>query len=206
MSNPALEKDFELSRQKPFTFRNYDTDTEWDSAIDGDTLILRFQETLSSTDWVDNFSTMKKPYRGMKDSFRVHSGFIRKYKSIRGDLFREIERLKGQFSIIRILGYSQGGALSILVHEDIWYNLPEYRESVYTTVFGCPRVVSWGAPKERWKNVIRIENGNDVVTKVPFRWMLFSHVGNRLLIGAEKRWWKLSIRDHFPKSYKESME
>lgn len=205
MSNISFLEKYNKTRSKPFKQVNKETDTQWDYAIENGKLILRFDETRSPMDWWQNFRFLRKPYRDMKPKFRVHKGFIGKYKSIRSTLFGIIA--SSEYDRIEILGYSQGGALALLAHEDIWYHRPELRNNkLITIVFGCPRVVSWFAPKDRWHNVIRIQNGNDIVSKVPFSFLGYKHVGVPVTIGPERKWWKLSINDHFPKSYRESME
>lgn len=205
MSNESLSKKFEICRERPFNHVNEETDTQWDFVVSENLLTLRFDESRSSLDWRQNFNLLKKPYRGMKTSFRVHSGFLKKYKSIR----EEIHSILNTFDVdkIEILGHSQGGALALLAHEDIGYNFPKFgTPNMVTVVFGCPRVFGWFAPKDRWHNVIRIQNSNDAVTKIPFTWLGFKHVGIPINIGDKRKWYSLKVKDHLPKNYRESFE
>lgn len=206
MSNGSLLNSFEKARKRPFNQENTETDTQWDYSIDeSGKLTLRFEESRSSIDWKLNFSFLRQPYRGMKPRFRVHSGFLKKYKSIRTTLFDVLA--KSEYTTIEILGYSQGGALALLAHEDIWFHKPDFREGkLFTITFATPKVFGWRAPKERWHGVVRIQNGNDAVTKIPFWFLGYKHVGTPINLGSKRVWWKISLKEHLPDSYKDTME
>ena len=203
----TLYNQFILTRTKPFNQENTETDTQWDYTVDGNNLVLRFDETRSKRDWLDNFDFLRVPYRNMKPRFRVHRGFLRKYKSIRSEIHAVIT--DNNIQRVQIYGFSQGGALATLAHEDIWFhfeNLREGAENLTTYVFGSPRVVSWFAPAQRWHHLFRIENGNDPVTKIPFPFFGYKHVGTPLHFGHQKRWFLFRVNDHYPNSYSDSLK
>lgn len=158
-----------------------------------DCVIVAFQCTASRSDWMLNFSAWVKPYRNMPETWRVHAGFLRGYKSIRDEV---MAALQGEKCII-VTGFSQGGALATLLHEDLKFNRPD--AMVGTFVFGSPRVVwlSKGV-HHRFAGLVRIEHARDIVTKVPF-WLLgYRHVGGRLRFGRGGVPW---YTFHFPEVY-----
>ncbi len=170
------------------------TDTQYAIEETEDKLIIKLQGSVSRMDWIQNFSFWKIPYKQMNNIFFVHAGFLKKYKAIRAIIQEAVH--KNLDKKIVVLGYSQGAALALLVHEDIVFTFGKTPE---TTVFGCPRVFSiFGRKilKERMQGVTRYHNGNDVVCRVPFIWLLFRHYGSKIHIGNKYRWWKLSIKDH----------
>ena len=82
-------------------------------------VVLVFQGSNSSLDWKNNFRFWKKPYKNMDVTFRVHSGFLKIWRSGRDQIMSEIEALNP--STITVCGFSLGAATSILAYEDVWY-------------------------------------------------------------------------------------
>ena len=168
-------------------FNNVDEETQTEyhfSIINKDTLLISFQKSRQKLDWLHNFCFWKKPYKNMEETFFVHWGFLKKYKAIQAHIHRAI----GEFAPKKILlrGYSQGGALSILCHEDIGWNYPCI--DVQTIVFGSPRVFSifnHRILKERLKNVIRVTYWGDLVTFVPPIIFGYRHYGGAIKIGKK---------------------
>lgn len=199
-----LEK-FLYTIKRPFLLENKETETQWDFEIFEDTLRIRFEYSVERLDWKQNFQFFKRlirPYQNMKQSFKVHGGFLLKYKSIQKEV---LELVTKNIKRIEIFGFSQGAALGILAHEDIWFNFPNLRNNITTFVFGCPKVVSFKAPPERWKRVLRVENGNDIVTKVPFSFQGYKLVGNKLHIGEKRNIFKYKTVDHQINEYKKGL-
>lgn len=144
-------------------------------------------------DWRQNIDFIAKPYRKMKSTWFAHRGFKNKWKVIEDEVLELVTTHKPKG--ILLTGFSQGAAIAGLAHESMWYNFPEYRYEMDTKVFGCPRFVwFWNKWKvnDRWKNFTRIENGWDLVTKVPFILLGYIHVGNKIRIG--RKWWQVSFR------------
>ena len=160
-------------------------------------ITVKFQWTVSKLDWLQNFSFWKKPYKQMPKLFFVHAGFLKKYKAVRKVIMDRIVNSQVQSKKITILGYSQGAALGLLLHEDVMFRLGEIKPDVKTYLFGCPRVFDlFSNISERFEGVTRIVNGDDIVTHVPFVWMMYRHYGKYLHIGKKRRWWRLSVKDH----------
>ncbi len=179
-----------------WTHKNKDTSTEYNIYEDDKVLRISFRGSTSDMDWKQNFMIWKKPYKHMKKLFFVHAGFLKKYKSVRDDIMPRIVDARYAGKHIEIRGYSQGAALAILCHEDVLFFCQYLAQ---TSVFGCPRVFSIFNGKvltSRMFNVVRYQNGNDAVTKIPFLWMLYRHYGKSINIGKKRRWWKFSIKDH----------
>lgn len=146
---------------------------------DGRTLYIFFEGSNSITDWVENFMFTHKLYK----EFRVHKGFYRAYSQVRelmldkameeettyelhndGLESRKVTRYR--FDNIIVVGYSHGGALCQLAHEDIVYHLPSVNVQSYA--FESPRCLK--VPKkyrDRWQGLMVIRNGTDIVTHCP---------------------------------------
>ena len=172
------------------------TDTQYKVVEDKTSITISFQGSVSRLDWVSNFNCLLKPYKSMSNLFFVHAGFIKKYKSIRKVVRTKALKAKSQNKQFFLTGYSQGAIIAMVAHEDIRSQLGL---AVRTIVFGCPRGFSrYGQKilKLRFENVTRVENGNDAVTKIPFRWLLYKHYGKVVHIGGERKWWKFSFKDH----------
>jgi len=191
-----------LSVDGPFQYVNKKTDAEWGGeSLDDDTLLLSFQGSLSVIDWIYNFMTKKVPYKGANKSFKVHRGFLKKYKSIRDDVLDYVKNANPKKIIVS--GHSQGGAMASLALEDLEFH---GYQAVRGIVFGCPRVFSKTTEEYRFYNLLRVENGNDIVTKFPMKWQGYRHFGKGLLIGSKKENFKISIKDHNPMSYAISLK
>ncbi len=179
---------------------NKETDTEWSSKIEGDTLILSFQGSLSKLDWIQNFMLWKKPYKRMKKWFFIHTGFLKKWKSIQEAVFKIV--VDSNVKKVLLYGFSQGAGIATVALEDVAFNFPEL--DVKGIVYGSPRVISLFGSKEFNSRIdlVRVEYGNDIVTKIPPCWLFFKHVGKRFRFGEKRRWWKFSIKQHCESAYK----
>jgi triacylglycerol lipase len=178
------------------------TDVQCFLCIQGDELLIAFRGSDSKKDWHTNFLFCKKgiPYGNDSSKIRVHTGFLNAYKSpgvrgkIHGFVTPEIRR-------IRITGHSLGAALAVLCAVDLQYNFPD--RDYEAALFGCPRVGNRAFAESYNRRVfktLRVENGNDIVTRVPLRLMGYWPVGTLIHVG-ERRGLKLSFRQHRPEAY-----
>ncbi|NLO49060.1 MAG: lipase family protein [Clostridiales bacterium] len=167
------------------------------------TICISFRGSNSAEDWKTNLRFWKKtiPYGNTRSKIRVHSGFLYAYKnplvreSIHGKMSEDIKR-------ILITGHSQGAALAVLCAVDLEYNFPE--KDIEVILFGCPRVGNGAFVRSYNKRVcktVRVENGNDIVTKVPPKLLGYCHVGAKLHIGAVRIPGFVSLRAHYPHEY-----
>lgn len=168
-----------------------------------DTLYITFRGSNSAKDWKNNLTFWKKtiPYDNTESKIRVHSGFINAYKApdVR---YAILSALKPGIRCIRISGHSQGAALALLCAVDIEYNFPHL--DIEAVVFGCPRIGNHAFKSSYNKRVVktvRVENGNDIVTKVPFALWGYRHVGAKLRVGSPRIPLCFSLLDHYPYKY-----
>jgi len=201
MKNPDLKKIYHDSITADWITEPV-TDTQYAIEETAETITIKFQYTVSFKDWVFNFLFFPifwKPYKGMKNIFFVHYGFLKKYKSVRKII---LDYLKGADKKIIVEGYSEGADIAEICTEDLIFHGCD----VKGYGFGTSRVFSIFGKKildEQLKNFTRVENGNDIVTKLPPWWLLFRHYGNKIHIGKKHQCWRFSIKDHM--SYGENL-
>jgi len=172
-----------------FSEENPDTSTEWGWKIENDTLYLNFQGSVSKLDWKQNFDFLQVPYKNMPHRFKVHRGFLTKWKSIQAEVIKVIRDHKPKQIVIT--GFSQGAALATLCHEDLVFHghHPE------TWAFGSPRVFGWKVPGNRFANLTRVSYAGDIITGMAPWFFGFRHVGREYGIGRWPRF--LRIRPDF---------
>ena len=176
---------------------NKETYTEWYHRIDDDTMYLSFcgsdgtyyKNKKLTTDWRQNFSIKRVPYKDMSVKFKVHKGFLEKWKSIRDEVLNLTDGIKK----VEISGFSQGSAIALLAHEDIVFNI---KIEPTTVIFGCPRVVSWRAPKDRWKTLTRVQLSWDMVPGLPWFIGGYKHVGEFIHKGRWPSFFRFWPWDH----------
>jgi len=156
---------------------------------------LFFQCSRSATDWRNNFDFPVLPYKRMDQKWYVHGGFLKAWKSCRDVIAKQVEH----FDELEIFGYSHGGALATLAHEDfvfsngIWPN---------TITFGCPNVL-WGKTTNRFVNVLNYRVRGDIVGMVPPTWLGYHIAGVNKTIGPHS--WP-SVDKHKPEAYRKYLE
>ena len=167
-----------------------------------DVLWITFRGTDSPREWFSNLSFWKKtiPYDNTETKIRVHTGFINTYKGkgVRDGILNTVTGA----NFIKISGHSRGAALAVLCAVDIQYNFPD--RDIEVVLFGCPRVGNKAFMQSYNKRVdktVRVENSNDIVTKIPFTFMGYSHVGAKVHIGSRRLPFVFSANDHFPHNY-----
>lgn len=165
-------------------------------------LTIAFRGTDTKADWRRNFLFCKKtiPYGNNASKIRVHAGFLSAYKcdSVRGRLHALMTR---EVTSVRVTGHSLGAAMAVLCAVDLQYNFPDRPCEV--VLFGCPRVGNRAFARSydrRVFNTYRVENGNDIVTKVPLAMMGYRHVGAKIHVG-KPRSPAVSFRAHYPTQY-----
>ena len=181
------------ARSGPWNYIEESTDTQVSLTYsDENTLLIKFQGSASDVDWKHNFTFWKKPYKQMEKAFYIHAGFLKVYKSVRKRIHEEynLKRIEN----VRIEGYSLGAAVATLCYEDFFWHKEnnEYYKHINLSGFGLasPRVTSIIKYKEfnrRCSGFVRMENGNDAVTRLPFGFMLYKHVQNKAVIKTKKR-------------------
>lgn len=194
-----------------YTYHNPVTDTQWDykyvvSPVDDKIeLWIRFEESQSNLDWIQNFNARKIRLR-KNDEFKVHKGYATKFNSVR-DAVRSIVEI-GNYDRLIISGFSQGGALAQLLHHDVFRRTGKEPYATYT--FASPRVFTKkGLSANCWNNLKRFVYKNDGVTRIPPVWMGFRHFGTKVQIGEQPNFFQKLLprfRDHNPKLYRKCFQ
>lgn len=179
-------------------------DGDYAIEIEGDTLYLLFECSDGKEDWKNNFDFPVKPYKQMNDTWLCHGGFFRVWGAMRDEVESKVaEILKAHPDIknIKCVGYSHGGALSVLATEDMEY-LHGASYNVEGYGFGAPRVL-WGiipeAVKYRLRRFTTIRNIPDIVTHVPPVLLGFRNAGTLLRVGETGKYGP--IKAHYPSAY-----
>jgi hypothetical protein len=141
---------------------------------------IYFQGSVSGEDWKTNFNFPVKPYRDMPAPWLAHGGFVKAWKSARETIMPRIK----DFRSVYIFGYSLGGAMAQLCHEDIAFNYPGM--TTYSYTFGSPRVfyLPPRAIRERLYGHIRFHNVGDIVPHMPPAIMGYRHAGADVSVGS----------------------
>lgn len=146
--------------------------------------------TITCPEWAENLRATLVPLDGESATDGKHAGAEEpkvakgfrslyktageKVKSLSEDVMDEVRRLmekyKGEELSITVVGHSLGGALALLVADEIATTIPD-APPVAVVSFGGPKVGNAAFVnklKESGKvNVLRIVNAGDMVTKVP---------------------------------------
>lgn len=169
-------------------------------AVSEDTILAVFAGTNETIDWLDNFTFI--PLQGPVGA--VHRGFSialgRVWDQMKDFIFNtcQAERLSKQLQpqALWLTGHSLGGALGTLAVANLRVEEDKPVHGLYT--YGSPRVgdrVFARTFNQEFVAAFRIVNNNDIVTRLPARLMLFSHVGNFLYLDVDKKlhndigWW-----------------
>lgn len=169
----------------------------------GALLKIAFRGSDSEKDWHSNLMFWKRciPYDNTASKIRVHTGFIGRYKTpaCREQILRLITP---DIVRVQITGHSYGAALAVLCAVDVQYQFPD--RDIEVVVFGCPRVGNRAFQRSynaRVCKTLRIENGNDIVTKVPPALFGFHHVGAKIHVGPPRLPFVLSADAHRLENY-----
>lgn len=168
-----------------------------------DILWITFRGSDSPRDWRTNLTFWQKtiPYDNTESKIKVHAGFLNAYKTP-GVRDKILESVACGTHYIKICGHSLGAALAVLCAVDIEFNYPD--RDIEAVLFGCPRVGNKAfmlSYNKRVDKTVRIENGNDIVTKLPFVFMGYRHVGAKMHIGSPRSPLYFSAYDHYPHKY-----
>ena len=177
-------------------FQEIGDDVDFAFVEENDTLYIYFQDSHGSkVDWRHNFSFWKKPYKDMKDPYRVHAGFMKCWKQVKDIVINKITEKNaatGEYKWNRIytIGYSHGGALAAFCHECVWFYRADIADKCWGIAFEAPRIYAGLMMRKelrsRWKNFRVFRNRQDLVTHAPPRVFGYHHVGKIVKIGG--RW------------------
>lgn len=169
------------------------------------TLYIYLEPSNGKLDWKHNFMFAKRPYKDMEIPYKVHRGFLKCWKYLEDIVIERINDVN--IEEIIIVGYSHGGALSMLCHECCWFHRPDIRDNIWGIGFDSPRVYAGfkvkKALKERWKQYMIIRNNTDLVTHVPPYIFGYCHVGKMVEIGQGKEY--SCIKSHYQDNILQSL-
>ena len=179
------------------------TDIQCYIRIYNDELDITFRGTNSNKDRITDLKFWKKviPYGNYSSKIRVHSGFIDAYKckNVRDRIHKYVTP---EIKKVNVMGHSYGAALAVLCAVDLEYNFPLNDYEVF--LFGCPRIGNRAFKESYNKRVFktfRVDNSNDIVTKIPFALLGYRHVGIKIHIGIPRLYGIFSFNDHRPQKY-----
>ena len=154
-------------------------------AFDDHDVVLAFRgtEIKSFKDWKADFKFTKVagPFGG-----RVHAGFSHALDAVWLSVNYRIRMIPGLHKRrLWITGHSLGGGLATIACARLIEAGIVPRALV---VYGCPRVGNRKFAKNLNKRmpgrVLRFENNNDVVVRIPPRWWFYRHTGARMYIST----------------------
>ncbi len=183
------------------TIDDHITDVQCFLRLSKGTLTIVFRGSDSRKDWNTNFKFWKSviPYKNYNSKIRVHAGFIGAYKSlnVRGKIHKFVT---DDVKKICVTGHSYGAALAILCAIDLEYNFP--KKDYEVIVFGCPRVGNKAFQESynlRIFKTLRVETKGDVISKIPFAFLGYRHVG--AVLKLRKNITKSLFRKHTLQEY-----
>jgi len=168
-----------LGFNKVVKFRSGRTGTKAYLAInDNDRLaVLTFRGTeRDGRDILTDISISKEEYKGAK----IHSGFLRAYKSVEKHINKEVSRIPEEYEF-HVTGHSLGGALAVL------YCAYGVIEPLSLVTYGQPRVGDKSLLERLSQiNYTRVVYQSDVVTRVPY--IGYTHKGRVLYFNTNREW------------------
>lgn len=160
---------------------------------DKDRVWIWFQGSCEEIDWKRNFRFFRKPYKEMKHTFYVHSGFLQAWNEVKHTIEANINDCKE----IVIVGYSHGAALACLCHEFCRFHRPD--AEIKTFSFEPPRSIACLKLHkdilQRFEGLTCYRNGCDIVTHVPPVIFGFRHVGKLVKMQCKNTG---PVRCHYP--------
>ena len=147
-------------------------------------LCMVFRGTDELKDWLDNINAFST-----KELFgEFHRGFWNATEAVWSNLYKEYKKKSDiKKRPLFITGHSLGGAMATIAAAKL-IHLDKPFINVYT--FGQPRVMQRDTARifnaECVARMFRFQNNNDIVTRLPARFMGYSHVGTSLYISEEK--------------------
>ncbi|MGL5973318.1 MAG: lipase family protein [Oscillospiraceae bacterium] len=187
--------------EKTIKVKNKEYDTYCVIRVKNNIMTVVFRGTVSKTNAITNIKFCKKiiPYNNSQSKIRVHRGFMESYKSVREEILKNVS---DETTKIIVTGHSYGAALATLGGVDLQYNFN--KKDIEVFLFASPRVGNKEFIKSfnrRLFKTYNIRNSNDIVTKLPFKFLGYDDVGVKLNIGFPRLFFLFSYKQHDLKRY-----
>lgn len=148
---------------------------------------IAFRGTEERGDWRDNFNADK--FKLPRHGYEVHEGFFNQFSNVWEQIEKtHSERREKDPRPLFFTGHSLGGGIAT-VATAMWV-LDGDRQFTSTYTFGQPRAVTIETARILapmfGSRFFRFHNNNDIVPRVPPRFMEFSHVGQIVYIDTDK--------------------
>lgn len=129
----------------------------------------------SANDWSANFTAEQVIYNSSSGEIMVHRGVYSYFDSIKDEMSEKIINLNSELVTVNLVGYSQGGAISTLLHHYLKSSSskngnPEIK--LNTALFGAPGAVSVFSNADKTStlnylnltsDIIQFRYGNDAI-------------------------------------------
>jgi predicted lipase len=194
-------------------------DTECKVWIRDELALIAFRGTEPThlAEWIRNIQFHKVSMPRFDPRVRVHRGFLSEFEAIRNDLLTLL--FVSGVSRVYLTGHSKGAAQATIAAMRLENG--GYFTIEKCVVFGSPRVGNAAFAREIRRRIplVRFENCNDVVPRIPRWWMGYVHAGRLTYIAGDgeiidcpgsgevtfdrlKNWRPgKTIRDHFVENY-----
>ncbi|MBQ9096803.1 MAG: lipase family protein [Clostridia bacterium] len=186
---------------------NKKTDIQYILRVYENSILIAFRGTDSVRDMISNMQFFKKTVCNMPGGrkIRIHSGFFKAYTDAK--IFDKIVKyITDKTKRIEITGHSYGGALALICAADLAHRFPDIEYEV--VVFGSPRTGNKAFAEffdAYLPGTFRIENGNDIITKLPPPVFGYRHVGKTYRIGSPRIPFFYSFKEHSLCSYRQKI-
>jgi len=191
---------FDLTQFQPLN--NPTTDTQGFVVGNDQMILVSFRGTQPDDvhDWLTDLEALLYPFNpGM-----VHRGFHDALDSVWGEVKDAISRFPNAGQSLWFTGHSLGAALATIAVARCLFEQPHLPvNGLYT--FGSPRTGDFTYGRELdnefGDKTFRFVNNRDLVTRVPPRELLFSHVGRTMffdengVLRNDDHWWNKFLRE-----------
>ena len=142
-----------------------------------DYLVLAFQDSKDNKDWINNFRFAKKLYKRQLSCMKVHKGYGEAWRTCNDIIIKQVKDWSEKTGKpLLIIGWSYGGAMSLLAAED-WHYRTGNKAMIVT--FGAPMVAGNKKTQAYFRSVmdcVQWENRNDIVRYCPLV-PFYKHIG-----------------------------
>jgi len=148
-----------------------------------DEVVIVFRGSQTAEDWSVDFDIELHNTQFWDEKVGVHQGFLTEALNVFPTLIQTLSKFNMDDKPVYIVGHSLGAALAGVM-TILFESASIHTKATYC--FGMPRIgdkdFSRMFDNHVGKHVFRVVNQNDVVTRVPFRSLGYSHVGQLVYI------------------------